>query len=49
MTIVAMAVTFLLLRALEGLLFNAPTLVVWILIGVLCIGAGKFVCIITRT
>lgn len=41
MTIVAMAVTFLLLRALEGLLFNAPTLVVWILIGVLCIGAGK--------
>ena len=41
MTIIAMAVTFLLLRALHGLLFNVPLLVVWILIGLLCIGAGK--------
>lgn len=41
MTMIAMGVTFLLLRALHGLLFNAPLLVAWILIGVLCIGAGK--------
>lgn len=41
MTIIAMAVTFLLLRALHGLLFNVPLLVVWILVGLLCIGAGK--------
>ncbi len=41
MTAIAMAVTFLLLQALKGLLFNVPTLVVWILLGVLCIGAGK--------
>lgn len=41
MTIIAMAVTFLLLRALHGLLFNVPLLVVWISIGLLCIGAGK--------
>lgn len=41
MTMIAMGVTFLLLRALHGLLFNVPLLVVWILIGVLCIGAGK--------
>ncbi len=31
MTAIAMVVTFLLLRALKGLLFNVPTLVVWIL------------------
>ena len=36
-----MGVTFLLLRALHGLLFNVPLLVAWILIGLLCIGAGK--------
>ncbi|EPJ3204353.1 beta-lactamase regulator AmpE [Salmonella enterica subsp. enterica serovar Derby] len=41
MTIIAMVVTFLLLRALHGVLFNVPLLVVWILIGLLCIGAGK--------
>ncbi|POT55933.1 regulatory signaling modulator protein AmpE [Citrobacter amalonaticus] len=41
MAIIAMLVAFLLLRALEGLLFNVPTLVAWILIGLLCIGAGK--------
>ncbi|EDX6248680.1 beta-lactamase regulator AmpE [Salmonella enterica subsp. diarizonae] len=41
MTAIAMAVTFILLQALKGLLFNVPTLVVWILLGVLCIGAGK--------
>lgn len=41
MTLIAMGVTFLLLRALHGLLFNVPLLVVWILIGLLCIGAGK--------
>ncbi|EGX4303493.1 beta-lactamase regulator AmpE [Salmonella enterica] len=41
MTAIAMAVTFILLQALKGLLFNVPTLVVWILLGVLCISAGK--------
>ncbi|QJT79140.1 beta-lactamase regulator AmpE [Kosakonia sp. MUSA4] len=41
MTVLAMLVTFLILRALQGLFFNVPLLVVWILIGVLCIGAGK--------
>ncbi|WLI75455.1 beta-lactamase regulator AmpE [Kosakonia sp. H02] len=41
MTALAMLVTFLILRALLGLFFNVPLLVVWILIGVLCIGAGK--------
>ncbi|NTX84633.1 beta-lactamase regulator AmpE [Citrobacter youngae] len=41
MTLIAMGVTFLLLRALHGLLFNVPLLVAWILIGLLCIGAGK--------
>ncbi len=41
MTLIAMGVTFLLLRALQGLLFNVPLLVAWILIGLLCIGAGK--------
>ena len=41
MMIIAMVVTFLLLRALDGLLFNVPTIVAWILIGLLCIGAGK--------
>jgi AmpE protein len=41
MTLIAMGVTFLLLRALHGLLFNVPLLVAWILLGLLCIGAGK--------
>ncbi|MFU1872132.1 beta-lactamase regulator AmpE [Citrobacter portucalensis] len=41
MTLIAMGVTFLLLHALHGLLFNVPLLVAWILIGLLCIGAGK--------
>ena len=35
MMIIAMVVTFLLLRALDGLLFNVPTIVAWILIGLL--------------
>ena len=41
MTAGVMLVVFLLLRALHGLFFNVPLLVVWILLGVLCIGAGK--------
>ncbi|WP_437889022.1 beta-lactamase regulator AmpE [Phytobacter sp. V91] len=41
MTACAMLVTFLILRALNGLFFNVPLLVVWILFGLLCIGAGK--------
>ena len=41
MTALAMLVTFLILRALYGLFFNVPLLVMWILLGVLCIGAGK--------
>lgn len=41
MTACAMLATFLILRALNGLFFNVPLLVVWILFGLLCIGAGK--------
>lgn len=41
MTIIVMGVTFILLCALQGILFNVPTLLVWLLIGLLCIGAGK--------
>ena len=41
MTIIAMAVTFFFFLVLHGLLFNVPLLVVWISIGLLCIGAGK--------
>lgn len=41
MTLVAMVVVFLLQRVLHGVLFNVPLMVVWILIGLLCIGAGK--------
>ena len=41
MTLIAMGLTFLLLRAVHGLLFNVPLLVAWVLIGLLCIGAGK--------
>lgn len=40
MTAVAMCVVFLCLRALHGLFFNVPLLVLWILLGLLCIGAG---------
>lgn len=41
MTFLAMGVIFLLLRMLQGVLFNVPTLLVWLLIGLLCLGAGK--------
>ena len=41
MTVLAMAVVFLIQRALDGLLFNVPLLVFWILLGLLCIGAGR--------
>lgn len=41
MTALAMLATFLVLRALYGLFYNVPLLVVWIMIGLLCIGAGK--------
>ncbi|WP_336982850.1 MULTISPECIES: beta-lactamase regulator AmpE [unclassified Cedecea] len=41
MTAAFMAVVFLILRALHGLLFNVPLLVFWIALGVLCIGAGQ--------
>lgn len=41
MTVIAMAIVYLLQRALLGVLFNVPLLVMWILIGLLCIGAGK--------
>ncbi|HEY2453612.1 MAG TPA: beta-lactamase regulator AmpE [Scandinavium sp.] len=41
MAIAAMAIVYLIQRALFGLLFNVPLLVVWILVGLLCIGAGK--------
>ncbi|HEX4500053.1 MAG TPA: beta-lactamase regulator AmpE [Scandinavium sp.] len=41
MAVAAMAIVYLIQRALFGLLFNVPLLVVWILVGLLCIGAGK--------
>ncbi|GHD93645.1 beta-lactamase regulator AmpE [Pseudocitrobacter faecalis] len=41
MTAVAMVVVFLIQRSLDGLLFNVPLLVFWILLGLLCIGAGR--------
>ncbi|MDF3008147.1 MAG: ampE [Enterobacter kobei] len=41
MTALAMLATFLVLRVLYGLFFNVPLLVVWIMLGLLCIGAGK--------
>ncbi|MDX6038879.1 beta-lactamase regulator AmpE [Scandinavium lactucae] len=41
MTLVAMVIVYLIQRVLFGVLFNVPLLVVWILIGLLCIGAGK--------
>ncbi|WP_039057431.1 beta-lactamase regulator AmpE [Enterobacter sp. Bisph1] len=41
MAALAMLITFLFLRAVHGLFFNVPLLIVWILLGVLCIGAGK--------
>lgn len=41
MTALTMLATFLVLRALYGLFFNVPLLVVWIMLGLLCIGAGK--------
>ena len=41
MAVLAMLVTFLILQVLEGLFFNVPLLGAWILLGVLCIGAGR--------
>ena len=41
MTIIAMGVTFYCYAHCRGVLFNVPTLLVWLLIGLLCIGAGK--------
>ncbi|MCS2156931.1 beta-lactamase regulator AmpE [Scandinavium sp. H11S7] len=41
MTVIAMGIVYMLQRALLGVLFNIPLLVMWILIGLLCIGAGK--------
>ena len=41
MTIAAMAIVYVLQKALYGILFNVPLLLMWILLGLLCIGAGK--------
>ena len=41
MTLVAVAVVYIIQRLLQGQLFNVPLLVFWILLGLLCIGAGK--------
>ncbi|MTD41002.1 beta-lactamase regulator AmpE [Erwinia sp. CPCC 100877] len=40
MAVVAMLAVELCLRSLHGLFFNVPLLIFWILLGVLCIGAG---------
>lgn len=41
MTLLAMLIVFLCVRALQGIFFNVPLLVFWILLGLLCIGAGQ--------
>lgn len=41
MTAALMAIVFLILRVLHGVLFNVPLLIFWIALGVLCIGAGQ--------
>lgn len=41
MAVLAMLVVFLCVRALQGIFFNVPLLVFWILLGLLCIGAGQ--------
>lgn len=41
MTIAVMAVVGIIQRVLDGLLFNVPQLIFWILLGLLCIGAGR--------
>lgn len=40
-TIAVMAVVGIIQRVLDGLLFNVPQLIFWILLGLLCIGAGR--------
>lgn len=41
MLVGAMLVVFLCIKALDGVFFNVPLLVFWILLGLLCIGAGS--------
>ena len=41
MAIAAMAIVYVLELLLHGILFNVPLLLMWILLGLLCIGAGK--------
>ncbi|MBJ3813427.1 beta-lactamase regulator AmpE [Shimwellia pseudoproteus] len=41
MAAASMLVVWLCLLSLQGLLFNLPLLVFWVLVGLLCIGAGK--------
>lgn len=41
MTVLAMLIVFLCVRALQGIFFDVPLLVFWILLGLLCIGAGQ--------
>ncbi|MDU4363963.1 MAG: regulatory signaling modulator protein AmpE [Klebsiella oxytoca] len=41
MTAAAAVVVYVIQRLLQGQLFNVPLLVFWILLGLLCIGAGK--------
>lgn len=41
MAAVAMVAVYIIQRLLHGVLFNVPLLVFWILLGLLCIGAGK--------
>lgn len=41
MTLVAMAIIALCLLALKGLFFGVPKLLFWIVVGLLCIGAGS--------
>jgi Membrane protein required for beta-lactamase induction len=41
MAAIAMAIVYVLEKVLYGILFNVPLLLMWILLGLLCIGAGK--------
>ena len=40
MVILAMLITLVVVHSLQGLLFGVASLVLWVLVGVLCIGAG---------
>lgn len=48
LTAVWMALIWLILQLVKNILFGFPALLIWILICLLCIGAGEYVNIIAR-